>query len=67
MTYSTDLLDGWRRAGIYAGKIIQGSKPGDLPIEQATKFTLAINAKTAEQLGISIPPLVLAQADEVIE
>lgn len=67
MTYSTDLLDGWRRAGLYAGKIMQGAKPGELPIEQPTKFTLAINEKTAEQLGISIPPALQATADELIE
>lgn len=67
MTYASDPLDGIRRAGVYAANIIQGAKPGDLPIEHPTKFTLAINAKTANQLGISIPPTLLAQADEVIE
>jgi putative ABC transport system substrate-binding protein len=67
MAYATDLLDGWRRAGIYAGKILQGANPGDLPIEQPTKFTLTINAKTANQLGISIPALLQAAADEIIE
>jgi putative ABC transport system substrate-binding protein len=67
MSYSADVIDGYRRAGIYAAKVLQGTKPGDLPIEQPTKFTLAINAKSAAQLGISIPPTLLAQADEVIE
>ena len=67
MTYASDLMDGWRRAGIYAAKILQGVKPGDLPIEQPTKFTLAINAKTASQLGISIPTALQALADELIE
>ena len=67
MTYASDLLDSYRRAGIYAGKIIQGTKPGDLPIEQPTKFTLAINARTAKQLGINIPTALQAAADELIE
>ena len=67
MTYASDLLDGSRKAGIYAGKIIQGAKPGDLPIEQPTKFTLAINARTAKQLGISIPAALQLAADELIE
>jgi putative ABC transport system substrate-binding protein len=67
MTYAADLLDGTRRAGIYAGKILQGAKPGDLPIEQPTKFTLAINARTAKQLAISIPAALLTAADELIE
>ena len=67
MTYASDPVDGVRRAGIYAARIVQGAKPGELPIEQPTKFVLAINAKTADQLGISVPPALLAQADEVIE
>jgi ABC-type uncharacterized transport system substrate-binding protein len=67
MAYATDVLDSYRRAGIYAGKILQGAKPGDLPIERPTKFTLAINAKTANQLGISIPAALYAAADEMIE
>jgi putative tryptophan/tyrosine transport system substrate-binding protein len=62
MTYASDLLDSYRRAGI-----IQGTKPGDLPIEQPTKFTLAINARTAKQLGISIPAALQTAADELIE
>lgn len=67
LSYSTDLLDGWRHAGAYAAKIIKGAKPGDLPIEQASKFTLVINLKTAKHLGISVPPTLLSLADEVIE
>ena len=67
MTYASDLLDGYRRAGRYAGKILKGDKPGDLPIEQPTKFTLAINTRTAKQLGISIPAALHVAADELIE
>jgi putative ABC transport system substrate-binding protein len=67
MTYGADPLDGYRKAGAYAGKIIQGTKPGDPPIEQPTKFTLAINAKTAQQLGISIPVALEVLVDELIE
>ena len=67
MSYSTDPLDGFRRAGFYAGKILNGAKPGDLLIEQASKFTLVINQKTAKALGIVVPPTLLALADEVIE
>lgn len=65
MSYSADLLDDFRRAGIYAAKILGGEKPGDLPIEQASKFVLVVNARTARQLGIALPPTVLA--DETIE
>ena len=67
MTYSADLLDDFRRAGIYAAKIVQGAKPGDLPVEQASKFVLAVNVRTARQLGIGVPQTLLALADEVIE
>ena len=67
LTYSTDALDGYRRAGVYAAKIVRGAKPGDLPIEQASKFWLVVNLKTAKQLGISVPPNLLAVADEVID
>ena len=67
MAYAPDLLDGYRRAGIYAAKVLQGAQPGDLPIEQPTKFTLAINTTTAKQLGISIPVTLHAAADEIIE
>jgi putative tryptophan/tyrosine transport system substrate-binding protein len=67
MSYATDPLDGIRHAGIYAAKILNGAKPGDLPIEQASKFTFVINLKTAKALGIVVPPTLLSLADEVIE
>jgi putative tryptophan/tyrosine transport system substrate-binding protein len=67
MSYSTDPVDGFRRAGAYVSRILKGEKPGDLPIEQASKFTLVINQRTAKTLGIVVPPPLLALADEVIE
>jgi ABC-type uncharacterized transport system substrate-binding protein len=67
LAYATDLLDDARRAGVYAAKILNGAKPSDLPIEQASKFTLVINQKTARALGGVVPPTLLALADEVIE
>ena len=67
MSYSTDIDDGLRRVGFQIAKIIRGAKPGELPIEQAVKFTLAINQKTARQLGITPSATLLAQAEEVIE
>ncbi len=67
MSYSADLIDDFRRAGIYAAKILGGEKPGDLPIEQASKFVLVVNARTAKQLGISVPPTLLTLADDVVE
>jgi len=67
MSYSTDPNDGMRRVGFQVAKIIRGAKPGELPIEQAVKFTLVINQKTARQLGITPSPILLAEADEVIE
>ena len=67
MAYGPDIAEQYRRAALYVDRILKGAKPGELPVEQSTRLTLSVNLKTARSLGVTVPAMLLASADDVIE